>query len=151
MDELLTVKEVARGMGVGPSMVYHLAHQGAGGLPSIRIGRFLRFREEDVSKFLRKRKQSGNNAEILGLRKGVPIVAVWRIPQTLHLVFRCPWCGRLHFHGVGERNRPLGAGDGHSTAGCFSKESEVNDCGYYLKEVANFKRAGISVREAKTL
>lgn len=61
----------------------------------------------------------------------VPLVEVVR--RGCHLVFRCRYCRRTHYHGaVGPR---FGQGDGHRVAHC-NPPSPYTRHGYILREVA---------------
>jgi excisionase family DNA binding protein len=53
MGRLLTVAEVARQLRVSNMTVYRLVKSGQ--LPSLRVGRGYRLREEDVRKYLERR------------------------------------------------------------------------------------------------
>lgn len=88
-------------------------------------------------------------AEILD--KNGPVVAAWRIPGGIHLVFRCPWCGELHYHGSGGRNSPFGAGDGGRVSHCRKKESEKYFGGYILREVQDWRLAGNIPKELRSV
>jgi predicted DNA-binding transcriptional regulator AlpA len=52
---LLTVPQLAACLRVRPSWVYgHTRIQGAGSIPRVRVGRYLRFNAEEVFRWLRK-------------------------------------------------------------------------------------------------
>ena len=53
-EKLLTVREVAERLRVGPAWVYARAKK----LPCLRVGRFRRYRLSDVVKFLEKQREN---------------------------------------------------------------------------------------------
>jgi len=53
-DSLMTVEEVAKYLKVEQSTIYTWAKEGK--IPGIKIGRFWRFKEEDIDKWLEQRK-----------------------------------------------------------------------------------------------
>lgn len=52
MDRLLTVEEVARVLRVSPGWVYDHADRKRPLIQSVRLGKAVRFREQDVQKFI---------------------------------------------------------------------------------------------------
>jgi excisionase family DNA binding protein len=55
-SELLTANEVAERLRVPPSWVYRAAREGD--LPSVRCGRYRRFDEGDVERWIARQKES---------------------------------------------------------------------------------------------
>jgi len=55
LSRLLNAQEVAAALNMGLSTVYQLVERGE--LPSIRIGRSVRFRPEDLEKFIESKAQ----------------------------------------------------------------------------------------------
>ena len=53
LQPLLSVQEVSVWLNVKPSWVFH--HHGPDGLPSLRVGRHLRFRRPEVEAWLDRR------------------------------------------------------------------------------------------------
>lgn len=53
-DCLMTVEEVAKYLKVEQSTIYTWAKEGK--IPAIKIGRFWRFKKEDIDKWLEERK-----------------------------------------------------------------------------------------------
>lgn len=96
---------------------------------------------------MRKEKQT---AKILGYIKGLPIIAVWPIPDTRSVAFMCPVCGNLHTHGQGSFNAPPGSANGHVVGHCFRKYKPVA-AEYFLQEVATPEEAGLTVRMIRQL
>jgi excisionase family DNA binding protein len=54
MDQLLTLQQVAAYLSVSPRTVRRLLLRG---LPSVRFGRLVRFREQDVARWVEARKE----------------------------------------------------------------------------------------------
>jgi len=54
MEKLLTVDEVAKVLSVKKSTVYQWVHLRL--IPHIKVGRFVRFKEEDIERWLKERK-----------------------------------------------------------------------------------------------
>ena len=54
MDKLLTIDELAEVLSVKKSTIYQWVHLGL--IPHIKVGRLLRFREEDIQKWLISRQ-----------------------------------------------------------------------------------------------
>ncbi len=57
MNKLLTPDEVAELLSVRKSTIYQWTHQGF--IPHVKLGKFVRFKESDVSKWLEKRSSNG--------------------------------------------------------------------------------------------
>ncbi len=68
-DRLLTIAEVARTLHVSRSLIYWLI--GGGELPTVRIGRALRFRSEDVQAYIRRRTEALSDSKSGSSRKTV--------------------------------------------------------------------------------
>jgi len=58
--------------------------------------------------------------------KAFPVVAALREPAGPNVVFRCPWCGRLHGHG---------AVDGHTVAHLCIPTARHPQGGYFTRQV----------------
>lgn len=56
-DTLMTVDEVARYLKVEESTIYTWAKKGK--LPGIKVGRFWRFKKDDINKWLEEKKKRG--------------------------------------------------------------------------------------------
>ena len=56
-DSLITVQEMAKYLKVEESTIYTWAKDGK--LPGIKIGRFWRFKKEDINKWLEEKKKRG--------------------------------------------------------------------------------------------
>ena len=84
-------------------------------------------------------------ATILGYKNGLPIIAVWLIPDTRSVAFMCPHCGNLHTHGRGSFNASPGSANGHVVGHCFMKYQFIEN-EYFLEEVVNPEEAGLTVR-----
>lgn len=54
MEKLLTIDELAEVLSAKKSTIYQWVHQGL--IPYIKVGRLLRFREEDIQKWLISRE-----------------------------------------------------------------------------------------------
>ncbi len=54
MEKLLTIDELAKVLSVKKSTIYQWVHLGL--IPHIKVGRLLRFREEDIQKWLISRQ-----------------------------------------------------------------------------------------------
>ena len=59
MHKLLTPKELSETLQVGKTTVYQWVHYGF--VPYIKIGSAIRFRENDVEEWLRKRSDKGRD------------------------------------------------------------------------------------------
>jgi excisionase family DNA binding protein len=57
MEQLLTPQQIAEKLGVAISTIYQWTHTGY--IPHIKLGRFVRFRESDIEKWLNSRVQKG--------------------------------------------------------------------------------------------
>jgi excisionase family DNA binding protein len=57
MENLLTVKKIAEKLSIKPSTVYQWAH--ARFMPHLQIGKCIRFNEQDIEKWVEKRKIQG--------------------------------------------------------------------------------------------
>jgi excisionase family DNA binding protein len=57
MDKLLTPQQIADVLGVQPSTIYQWTHQGF--IPHVKVGRFVRFREADITQWLERRFSQG--------------------------------------------------------------------------------------------
>jgi excisionase family DNA binding protein len=66
MDKLLTPQEIAELLGVRPSTVYQWTHQGF--IPHTKLGRFVRFKESDVMKWVDERSTPGRKTRKVDLR-----------------------------------------------------------------------------------
>jgi len=54
MDKLLTIDELAEVLSAKKSTIYQWVHLGL--IPHVKVGRLLRFREEDIEKWLASRQ-----------------------------------------------------------------------------------------------
>jgi excisionase family DNA binding protein len=59
-DALLNVVEAARRLGISPFGLYRRAQKGE--LPVVRIGRLLRFSEQDLSKWIEGKRQAARRS-----------------------------------------------------------------------------------------
>jgi len=59
MEKLLTPQEIAEVLGVQPSTIYQWTHQGY--IPHVKIGKFVRFKEKDVEKWVEKISNTGRS------------------------------------------------------------------------------------------
>ena len=57
MEKLLTPQEIAEVLGVQSSTIYQWTHQGY--IPHVKIGKFVRFKEKDVEKWVEKKTSNG--------------------------------------------------------------------------------------------
>jgi len=57
MENLLTAKHIADKLGVKCSTVYQWVHMGF--MPHLRIGKCIRFNENDIEKWISRRKAEG--------------------------------------------------------------------------------------------
>jgi hypothetical protein len=84
-----------------------------------------------------------STAKILGEIDEIPVVAAIRHGDSLY--FRCPWCKRVHHHGLGGRSIeiPFGWADGHWIPHCITRPfpKEISK-GYCLREVREKDQAG---------
>ena len=53
---LLNVKEIAKLLNVQPSWIYQRTMKGQDGIPHVRIGKYVRFRPDEVLKFFEQAK-----------------------------------------------------------------------------------------------
>jgi len=60
MEKLLTPQEIAEVLGVQPSTIYQWTHQGY--IPYIKIGKFVRFKEKDVEKWVERKANNGRES-----------------------------------------------------------------------------------------
>lgn len=60
-EQLLTAPAVARLLGLHPKTVYELSRQGT--IPSVKIGRALRFRSSDLEAWLARASRLDSNLE----------------------------------------------------------------------------------------
>jgi excisionase family DNA binding protein len=59
MERLLTPKQIAEKLGVAVSTIYQWTHTEF--IPHIKVGRFVRFRESDIEKWLNSRVHKGRS------------------------------------------------------------------------------------------
>ncbi|PKK85101.1 MAG: hypothetical protein CVT49_00740 [candidate division Zixibacteria bacterium HGW-Zixibacteria-1] len=57
---------MAEVLGVQPSTIYQWTHQGY--IPHIKIGKFVRFKEKDVEKWVEKKVNNGRETKKIDLR-----------------------------------------------------------------------------------
>jgi excisionase family DNA binding protein len=67
MDKLLTPQEMARVLGVQPSTIYQWTHQGF--IPHVKLGKFVRFKEGDVLKWVEERTTDGRSVRKIDVRE----------------------------------------------------------------------------------
>ena len=60
MDKLLTPEEISELLGVKLSTIYQWTHIGY--IPHFKLGRFVRFREKEVLKWLESKRRDGRNS-----------------------------------------------------------------------------------------
>jgi len=77
----LTPKEVAEWLDVSVDWVHNHATRKAPRLPVVRIGKLLRFRNEDVEEFIRG--QSRRNGKVLAANGRVTPEARWEEAETV--------------------------------------------------------------------
>ena len=65
MDKLLTAQEIALYLGVQPSTIYQWTHQGY--IPHIKLGKFVRFKECEVEKWIEEKKELGRISQRVSL------------------------------------------------------------------------------------
>jgi excisionase family DNA binding protein len=80
-QKLLTPKEVAKWLDVSVDWVHNHATRKSPRLPVVRIGKLLRFRNEDVEEFIRG--QSRRNGKVLGANGGLTPEARWEEAGTV--------------------------------------------------------------------
>jgi len=66
MEKLLTPQEIADILGVQPSTIYQWTHQGY--IPHVKIGKFVRFKEKDVERWVEKKTSNGRVTKKVQLR-----------------------------------------------------------------------------------
>ncbi len=66
MDKLLNIDELSELIGVKVSTIYQWTHQEY--VPFIKLGRFLRFRESDVMRWIDERSKPGRKAMKIDIR-----------------------------------------------------------------------------------
>ena len=71
MDRLLTAEEVADGLGVTPQRVWAQAR--AGRIPHVRLGRYRRFRESAVEKWICDLERESMTARRTRVAPGIPV------------------------------------------------------------------------------
>ncbi|MBC2710631.1 MAG: hypothetical protein HGJ94_06430 [Desulfosarcina sp.] len=81
-----------------------------------------------------------NGAIILGYKKFGPIFAAIRTGLGKQLIFRCPSCGSLIFHGA--VSSEFGAGNGHRVSHCDDINCQLKENGYIIREVSDASLAG---------
>jgi len=57
MDKLLTPDQIAEYLGVRKSTIYQWTHEGY--IPYVKLGKFVRFKESNVERWLEKRSTEG--------------------------------------------------------------------------------------------
>jgi len=62
MEHLFTAADVAARLGVAPSTVYAWFEEGR--LPGLKLGRLVRFSEEDIQQFLREARTHENGGAL---------------------------------------------------------------------------------------
>lgn len=67
MDKLLTPQEMADCLGVKPSTIYQWTHQGF--IPHIKMGKLVRFKEQEVGKWLVKLASHGRHSRKVDVRE----------------------------------------------------------------------------------
>lgn len=65
MENLLTPQEIADVLGVSKSTIYQWTHQEY--IPHIKLGRFVRFRQSQVEKWLTQREIKGRKSRSLNI------------------------------------------------------------------------------------
>ncbi|PKK82035.1 MAG: hypothetical protein CVT49_15735 [candidate division Zixibacteria bacterium HGW-Zixibacteria-1] len=66
MEKLLTPQEIAEVLGVQPSTIYQWTHQGF--IPHVKIGKFVRFKEKDVEKWVEKKANNGRDGRKINVK-----------------------------------------------------------------------------------
>ena len=59
MEKLLTVKELAEWLQISPSTIYQWTHTGF--VPHYKLPKGVRFKEEEIERWLKKRKSNGRS------------------------------------------------------------------------------------------
>ncbi len=67
MNKLLTPEEVAMLLGVKLSTIYQWTHQGF--IPHVKLGKFVRFKEKDIWKWIEIRTDPGRKSRKVGLNE----------------------------------------------------------------------------------
>jgi len=81
VQKLLTPKEVAEWLDVSVDWVHNHATRKAPRLPVVRIGKLLRFRNEDVEEFIRG--QSRRNGNVLAANGRMTSETRWEETETV--------------------------------------------------------------------
>ena len=81
VQKLLTPKEVAEWLDVSVDWVHNHATRKAPRLPVVRIGKLLRFRNEDVEEFIRG--QSRRNGKVLAANGRLTPETTWEEAETV--------------------------------------------------------------------
>lgn len=64
IKELLTVDEIARKLNISVSWIYSNAREkGDNSIPHLKIGKYIRFQEDDVRQWLEKQQRNKANSE----------------------------------------------------------------------------------------
>jgi excisionase family DNA binding protein len=91
MDKLLTPQEIADCLGVRPSTIYQWTHQGF--IPHVKVGRLLRFRENQVLRWLEDHKEKGRKNRKVDVRELGDLKRDVRILLSSSLVRNVPFSG----------------------------------------------------------
>jgi excisionase family DNA binding protein len=67
MDKLLTPREIADHLGVQLSTIYQWTHQGF--IPHVKMGRLLRFKIQDIEKWIGDRSINGRKTIKIDIRE----------------------------------------------------------------------------------
>ena len=67
MERLLTIKDISGLLQVSQALVYKWVHFGF--IPYIKIGSLIRFKESEISKWIKKRQKSGRESLRLNLEE----------------------------------------------------------------------------------
>ena len=59
MDKMLTVKDLSEWLQVSPSTIYQWTHTGF--VPHYKLPKGVRFKDDEIEKWLKKRRSSGRN------------------------------------------------------------------------------------------
>ncbi len=65
MDKLFTPDEMSELLGVKLSTIYQWTHIGY--IPHFKLGRFVRFKEKDVLKWLESKRRDGRNSRAVSI------------------------------------------------------------------------------------
>jgi len=63
VNRLLSTQEVADLLGVKLSTIYQWTHQGF--IPHVKLGKFVRFKESEIAKWIEKREVAGRTTQRL--------------------------------------------------------------------------------------